>query len=181
MNKKTYLIYLQVICILLIGCKSNDNSSLKIDSLQKENTYLKFQLASYGKPSLILDTLKIYSANHQRIATHSLAYFLEHTIEFKNKTIALTTHFVDDDQNKSLKNKIGQSANFSTFDGLNDKIITINIREGIDVPDIRYKDLVCISFLCQQGSLKEGNIAVKIGLKNRSFPEGIIMSSDEQH
>ena len=163
------------------GCQSN-NSFLKskIDSLQKENVYLKFQITSYGKQPEILDTVKIYSSDHHVISTHSLSYFLENPNEFKGQTIGLAIHFVDDVEGQSLKDKMNNDASFSTFDGINNAVIKVKIVQNMNVPDARYKDLVLISFLCQDGSLTEGNIAVKIGYPGSSSPpEGIIISAKE--
>lgn len=171
-----------IIASLALGCENNNFTlKSKVDSLQKENVYLKFQITSLGEQPKSLDTLKIYSHDHQVITTHSLSYFLENPTEFKGETIALAIHFVDDIDGQSLKDKINDIASFSTFDGINNKIIKVYIRPNIDVPKAHYKDLVLISFLCSEGGLTEGNIAVKIGLTGEyNVPEGIIESTMEK-
>jgi hypothetical protein len=170
------------IAFSLLSCQNN-NSVLKhkIDSLQKENVYLRFQITARGQQPLLLDTLKIYSADHKVITTHSLTYFLENSNEFKGQTITMAIHYVDDVAGQTLKNKVNDIASFSTFDGLNNGIIKVRMRPNMFVPKIHYKELVFLSFLCKEGSLSEGNIAVKIGVGDSSVPEGVIMSAKENN
>jgi hypothetical protein len=167
---------------LLVACQNN-NSVLKykIDSLQKENVYLRFQMTANKLQPQLLDTLKIYSADHQLITTHSLSYFLENPHEFKGQTIGLAIHYVDNTAGQSLKDRVNDIASFSTFDGTNNGVIKVKIRPNMFVPVIHYKDLVLLSFFCQEGSLDEGNIAVKIGPGENNIPEGVIMSSKENN
>jgi hypothetical protein len=170
-NCVTYL------CLILSisSCTSNPFKNNEIDSLKKENKFLKQRIQSQEQTSYTPNS----SGDQPGDSSVNLADFIDNTKKFKGKRISLVANFDDNLEGYSLRTEVGGVARFWASDDENAKAsLLIHINKGLNVPNAVGNDELDIIFMCNTGELIRGNQAVLIARHNDNIPRNLVLSSN---
>ena len=92
--------------------------------------------------------------------------FLDNTIKYKGQTITFEM-FVDEDifmdRGESLRDYVGKDVKFAAVGpNAHHLSMVIKIPEGLSVPNVDHNGRVIVTFICNEGNLRHGNIAKSI-------------------
>jgi hypothetical protein len=99
---------------------------------------------------------------HHHGAKINISDFINHTVAYKGKTITLILKM---DQTSvpsqaSPRDRAGQEVQFTTVGPKGEHLkLMITIPEEVSVPEVGPSDDVMVTFVCSQGSLRQGNQA----------------------
>ena len=100
----------------------------------------------------------------------NIGHFIKNTATYKGKTITLGLKLDEpsaSEQGKSLSDFGGRDAKFTTTASTGERLrLMINIPEGITVPEVTGSDDLVVTFHCQHGDLRHGNVANSIQTSN---------------
>jgi hypothetical protein len=100
----------------------------------------------------------------------NIGHFTKSTATYKGKTITLGLKLDElsaNEQGKSLRDFVGRDAKFTTTASTGEHLrLVISIPEGISLPEAADSDDLVVTFLCQHGDLRHGNVAKSIQTSN---------------
>jgi hypothetical protein len=92
--------------------------------------------------------------------------FADHPERFKGKTIRAELSVgspFHGHKGDSLRNHLGEPVDFWATGPANARLnLSVQIPNGIDVPNASYTDSVVVTFVCREGKLATGNEAVRV-------------------
>jgi hypothetical protein len=97
----------------------------------------------------------------------SITDLIDKTASYKGQTITLNLVVGDSNllpsKGKSLRDYVGQNVKLFAFGEKGARLeIVIAIPEGLTVPNVGYGDYLNVTFVCKNGSLRDGNEAKSI-------------------
>lgn len=93
--------------------------------------------------------------------------FADNTGKYKGKTLTMRMRYEDERTAGTLRDRTAQSPKGVPFEVANKArtqkfLIGMTFPDGIEVPRIRYREEVIITFECEDGSTDTGNVVKKV-------------------
>jgi len=93
----------------------------------------------------------------------NVSHFASQTATYKGKTVTLSLKIdepIDKGQGQSLRDKVGRDVKFTTTAPPGERLnLVIRIPKDLSVPDAASGDDLVVTFICQKGDLRQGNVA----------------------
>jgi hypothetical protein len=100
---------------------------------------------------------------HHHGAKINISDFMSHTAAYKGKIITLLLKVDPSGSGKSLGDHLGSDVKFMAVGPKGEHLnLVITIPEALAVPDAGQSDDVVVTFVCQSGHLRQGNVAKSI-------------------
>jgi hypothetical protein len=102
----------------------------------------------------------------------NISEFMSHTAAYKGKTITLLLKVDLSGPGKSLGDHQGSDVKFMAVGPKGEHLnLVITIPEGLTAPDAGQSDDVVVTFFCQSGQLRQGNVAKSIQPSDGSWED----------
>jgi len=102
----------------------------------------------------------------------NISDFMSHTAAYKGKTITLVLKVDPSGPGKSVRNHLGSEVKFTAVGPKGEHLnLVITIPEGMAVPDAGQSDDFLVTFVCQRGDLRQGNVAKSIRPSDGSWED----------
>jgi hypothetical protein len=93
----------------------------------------------------------------------NVSNFAKQTTTYKGKTVTLSLKIdesINKNQSQSLRELVGKDAHFTTATPDGERLnLIISIPQDLSVPDATAGDDLVVTFVCQRGDLRQGNVA----------------------
>jgi hypothetical protein len=93
----------------------------------------------------------------------NIPHFIKHTATYKGKTLTLGLKLDEAEKGQSLRDFVGRDVKFTTTAPSGENLnLVITIPKDLSVPEANASDDLVVTFICQRGELRQGNIAKMI-------------------
>jgi hypothetical protein len=123
-----------------------------------------FLAAMWGAARVQPTTVPAQHQEDSRMSEEEMLDFMDNTAKFKGKTLTLRASvWWPDFQLATLRDCVGKEVDLTRWTRTDGKLeVKVMLPAGLDLPNAKRGDDLLVTFECQKGSLKEGNIATKI-------------------
>jgi hypothetical protein len=119
-----------------------------------------FALLALACSSVGTGTKPSESSTDGRMSAEELVDFIDNTPMFKGKTLTIRLTV---GELGTIRDLAGKEARFFTFTNTGARYdMIVKLPTGEDVPDSTYGDKVLVTFVCEDGDRKHGNVAKMI-------------------